>query len=587
MSLKQLESLYETFVKSGWLQEKCDEHNHTHADEIRAGKKFSFSPNLYALDRFIVRPATLPAGEPDACPLPRRMQQQAGLPEPMHKSSYAELVNPCGRRVDAFVSHFWGHPLSETMASLREWARRTHESLGKEQGDVVFWICLFALNQHRAGEEVGASPEEGPFNAALMQARNTIMVVDERVDPFRRIWCLYEVYRITSMKKTFELVSSLGPVGYLLDKGRSSLDPHNYREASRVRALEAQCMNMERALETATAFGAAASSEDDKYAIWHRIVDPRFRRVSLEHLRQNSLFKPSSFKRFDATVGGLLATPLFRASLRDRDAQGALRRIALGSAFGPPDLEVLESLGVAIVGGAGREPVQVDVRRGAEAVAWTILHCAAYFGHLAACQWLVESRANLEAQTRYGMTPLTLAASNDQTDIVRFLLSQHADPDVASNMGTPVHFAASTGCTDVVQLLLGARCEMAAVSKEGFTVLHQAVQWGHTETADLLLAARADIEALTRRGESVFHLAARNDTPDVVEVLLRHAGEEAGKLLEARCPSSRSSALESGASGNFRRSRDSAGQTALEIAEATWPGRAVASLLQSASNAAT
>lgn len=55
--------------------------------------------------------------------------------------------------------------------ALRRWGGAASARLGKPRPeDLVFWICLFALNQHRAGEEVGSSPEEGPFNAALMQA---------------------------------------------------------------------------------------------------------------------------------------------------------------------------------------------------------------------------------------------------------------------------------------------------------------------------------------------------------------------------------------------------------------------------------
>ncbi|CAE8647194.1 unnamed protein product [Polarella glacialis] len=83
---------------------------------------------------------------------------------------------------------------------------------------MVFWVCVLALNQHRAAEEVGSSPEDGPFNAALMQAKaGAVMILDNNVHPFRRIWCLYEVKRLTDLNKDFQLICSLGPVGSLLE----------------------------------------------------------------------------------------------------------------------------------------------------------------------------------------------------------------------------------------------------------------------------------------------------------------------------------------------------------------------------------
>merc|ERR1740138_791374 len=104
------------------------------------------------------------------------------------------------------------------MTALQGWADQAHRHYGHARPeDTVLWLCFLALNQHRAGEEVGASPEEGPFNAALTQARGAVMVLDEHVNPFRRIWCLYEVKRLTDLGKEFELLCGLVPVGRLLE----------------------------------------------------------------------------------------------------------------------------------------------------------------------------------------------------------------------------------------------------------------------------------------------------------------------------------------------------------------------------------
>ena len=109
--------------------------------------------------------------------------QAAGIPAcPADDCSFAQLLNPDGLEVDYFVSHWWGHPFERTVQALENFAKSVYEKIGKKSpDDVVFWVCLFALNQHQAAAEVGSTPEEGPFNAALAKARyGAVMVLDGR-----------------------------------------------------------------------------------------------------------------------------------------------------------------------------------------------------------------------------------------------------------------------------------------------------------------------------------------------------------------------------------------------------------------------
>lgn len=55
---------------------------------------------------------------------------------------------------------------------------------------------------------------------------------------------------------------------------------------------------------------------------------------------------------------------------------------------------------------------------------------AARKGDLASVKALLEKGAALEAKTPYGQTPLYLAAMNGQDEVVQFLLSKGANPDV-------------------------------------------------------------------------------------------------------------------------------------------------------------
>merc|ERR1712224_1001043 len=107
------------------------------------------------------------------------------------------------------------------------------------------------------------------------------MILDEQVNPFKRIWCLYEVKRITDLQQDFELICSMGHVSGILE---CALDTPGKRKE----ALE-YVLKIEDALAEVSAFNAGASSDDDKFAIWHRISDPRFRNVPLSTLRSKKV----------------------------------------------------------------------------------------------------------------------------------------------------------------------------------------------------------------------------------------------------------------------------------------------------------
>ena len=188
-SLKQLKAVERGLRDTGWLQARCDEFNHEHAEEIRNGKKNKMEPNLYAIDRFLVKPTTS-AGANAREGIPEAVLQDAEIPaKPAADCCFSQLLNPDGLEVDYFVSHWWGHPFERTVQALSNFAETVYKDLGKNSpDDVVFWICLFALNQHQAEEEVGSTPEEGPFNAALAKARHgAVMVLDGRAEPLQRI----------------------------------------------------------------------------------------------------------------------------------------------------------------------------------------------------------------------------------------------------------------------------------------------------------------------------------------------------------------------------------------------------------------
>ncbi|CAE8636467.1 unnamed protein product [Polarella glacialis] len=207
LTLIQLNRLANYFVESGWLQDRCDESNRSHKDEIAEGRKFQAAANLYAMSDFLVKPLTDPAQFESVS---QELRSAAQLLEPTRACCFAEVVHGAppgvGVLVDIFVSHFWGHLFSRTLAAINAYRA------GAAATDLSFWICLFAVNQHSIGDEVGASPNESPFNAALVAASGVVMVVDEDVHPFKRLWCLCEVERVHDLGLAFELIDEGGPI---------------------------------------------------------------------------------------------------------------------------------------------------------------------------------------------------------------------------------------------------------------------------------------------------------------------------------------------------------------------------------------
>ncbi len=93
---------------------------------------------------------------------------------------------------------------------------------------------------------------------------------------------------------------------------------------------------------------------------------------------------------------------------------------------------------------------------------FTVLHLAAYFGHVDLTQWLIRHGA-----------PIDAIAANPT--LVR-----------------PLHSAVASGSARVALLLLDAGAEPNSSQRGGFTALHAAAHRGDADLVDLLLVRGAD-----------------------------------------------------------------------------------------------
>lgn len=481
MALGQLNLLDKLFLSSGWLEQQCRLHNEQHDAAIQSGTVFKQLPNLYAMDTHIVTPMS----KPGHC-LARDQDRSKSIPDALWARSFSELLNPNGCFIHFFVSHYWGHLFQKTLAALRIWAGNRSDGVGAGNPDsVVYWICLFALNQHRVAEEVGELPMQGPFNAALAHATGgAVMVLDEEVHPFRRIWCLFEVHRLDQLNQRFELICEKGPLAVLHEA---------VNEADR-QAADKMLDDIANALWNASALKAQASNGDDLVSILDVIRDspehlltkeldrksedggtvfvlnppeePETTKGGSSKYHETTMVEMYSFHRFDEKVHALLSTPLLDRCLacenvahaRECLLHGArftketvVRFLALSQAHDQETQEILDDLLVVASEQGYAEEAAVLLSIGASAKGSKSIVAASARGHAPVVKLLVEAGANVTEDDL-----LMRAAGGGHAEVVKLLLEAGA-PVSGMREGEVLLLNASCGGHDaVVKMLLEA-----------------------------------------------------------------------------------------------------------------------------------
>lgn len=570
IALGQLQHLENLFIKSGWLAAQCEAFNTANAEAISKGKKFHQTTNLYALDSYVVSPMS----KPGSCAA-REHDLTEAVPQAEDKMSFSELLNPHGLIVHCFVSHFWGKIFSETVTALRSWAegqfRRLDTACPKS---VVFWICLFAVNQHAVADEVGDSPMQGPFNAAIAKAEGgAVMVLDEHINPFKRIWCLFEVSRLKELNQPFELICDLGSLS------RPESLEHSLRAdpAAAERILQATC----EALWTVSAVNAKASMKKDKVQIWQEIANEGSRKVisgmrtfllSSDELPDESQFWLTDFDRY---IQSLLSTALLHFFLAHKQLKAAAKCCEHGACFteeqfqeiygqlaeeretwvnrllnvnarderldtvhfllalgADTDMRCHDSTALMRAATGGQEATtkvllehKADVAA-ADSGGTTALMRAALGGHVAVAKLLLEHKADVTATENDGTTSLMHSALAGHEAVVKLLLESGANVIRTETDGTTALMGAALGGhAAVVKLLLENGARVTAKEDDGTTALMKASLNGHTKVVQLLLKHGADVTALRDDGRAALTFAATGGHEEVVQLLLDHGAD--------------------------------------------------------------
>ena len=528
MALGQLLHLEELFIKSGWLPAQCESFNRENARAIENGKKFKQSPNLYSLDTFVVTPMT----KPGKCKA-REHDHQRTIADATGKLSFSELVNPWGLWVHCFVSHFWGHDFSSTVTALELWADSNYQKMTSEKLSVVFWICLFALNQHNVAEEVGETPQQGPFNAALARATcGAVMVLDEDIKPFSRIWCLFEISRLKDLQRPFELICTEGSLS----------KPQTESQAVSLKMLRATC----EALWKVSASKADCSVTKDKYQIWTEIVNKDLRPMitafgTYADLCFGDPAPECFFSDFDNYMKSLLSTTVLQLLMVRGEHAAAAKCCLYGADVVSEQLteicngfehetERTQWLNRVLVQARVASVTKLLLELGADANAarddgFTALMGAAVGGYEAVAQMLLEHRANIDAVAHNGNDfALKCAAAHSHEAVVKLLLEHRADVNAKSDGWTGLMMASKTG-DEAVTKMLSEYPWYDHHGCRGHTALMFFALQGHETLVQVLLERRADVNAAANDGGRALMFAAESCNEAVIKQLLKQGAD--------------------------------------------------------------
>ena len=530
----QLQHLEALFVTIGWLPARCKSFNAENAHAIANRTKFRQDTDLYALDTFVVTPMS----KPGMCGA-REHDEQQTIAEARGTSSFSELVNPFGLFVHCFVSHFWGHNFTSTVTALDLWADSNYDKLTSEKEALVYWICLFALNQHDVAEEVGENPQQGPFNAALAQATGgAVMVLDEEVKPFSRIWCLFEASRLKQLHRPFELICSEGSLSQPENGGHKAVS---------TKMLETTCQ----ALWNVSTAKAESSVAKDKYQIWQETANESIRGMIQgerevffnDLIDQNGADKFAEiFSDFDLYMKSLLSTTVLKVLMARSDFASAATCCLQGADVSSQQLTQICSsfaaeterrawLNSMLLWASNASMAQLLLEKGADVRAErddgsTALMWAAEGGHEAVAKVLLQHGADVRAAKDNCFTALMFAARGGHEAVAKVLLQHGADVRAAMDHGgTALMFAAGGGHDAVAQLLLQHGADAAAADNNGGTALMIAARGGHEAMAKVLLQHGADVAAAMDDGGTALMFAARGGHEAVAKVLLQHGAD--------------------------------------------------------------
>ncbi|KAI9708311.1 MAG: hypothetical protein M1820_004015 [Bogoriella megaspora] len=151
----------------------------------------------------------------------------------------------------------------------------------------------------------------------------------------------------------------------------------------------------------------------------------------------------------------------------------------------------------------------------------TPLHISCHHGFQESARDLLSRYPqSINVKTRMGTTPLILASSWDNQDIVRVLLDNGGDPYLANWYGNSLHCAAEAGSSDCIQELIDFGMDPDTLTGYAKTPLHCTTDYDRASAAKVLVDNGANLDARDADGGSILHRACFMGAQDVLEMAL-------------------------------------------------------------------
>ena len=231
--------------------------------------------------------------------------------------------------------------------------------------------------------------------------------------------------------------------------------------------------------------------------------------------RTSSLINAARSNNLEALAGALAAGD----DVNDNTGLGGMTALHWTAKNGNPDL----TRALIAVKGDPNSPNKVGK---------TPVTLAAEEGHLEVLQMLLDNGGNMEAIDQIGGTPLLWASGLCQTpETVEFLIGKGANVNIVDINGmTPLIWAAGIGQPAVVRMLLdnGADLDVAEIHQKE-TALMRAARIGKPESLEMILKAGADVNAANALGHTATMIAAETAPLAKVRMIV-----EAGPDLTAK-----------------------------------------------------
>jgi ankyrin repeat protein len=193
------------------------------------------------------------------------------------------------------------------------------------------------------------------------------------------------------------------------------------------------------------------------------------------------------------------------------------------------------------------DDVQVNTNVVRESDSMTPLHCAAKAGALNVVRAIVNQGMNINVCTKFLQTPLMFASYAAHVNVVEYLCSADADPNIQGGQFLPkmtaLHEAALRGAHEVCRILVTAGANVDSAAYWGRTPLHFAVyggdkndETGRYQCVEALLQGGADLNKMDIEGETGLSYAVERGYQSISAYLLKMKADPCGPDVHGTTP---------------------------------------------------